>query len=429
MKMGNSQVTSIILAGGQGTRLRPLTESRSKPAVPIGGKFRLIDIPISNCLHHDIRHICVLTQFASESLHRHIFQTYRLDNFSKGFVSVLAASQTLDGKENKKGSDKEEWYEGTADAVRKNLSNFKQAGDIVMLLSGDHLYRMDFTKFINFHIDNKADITLSVVPVPRSQVNELGVLKMDSNYRVKNFVEKPKDEDVITDFEIPTSLREKCEGEEKTHVGSMGIYLFNKKVLFDILEKYDYNDFGKQIIPAAIDSCNVYAYPFTGYWEDIGTIKAFFDAHISLTSKNPPFNFYDEENPIFTHARFLPAARFSGSNIDTSIICEGSMIDKAVISDSVIGVRSVIRNGSKLARVIFMGADYFEPDTAKGPNLGIGKNCNIKNAILDKDVRIGDDVQLINVNNIQDGEKDGITIRDGIIVVPKGMTVPSGYIL
>ena len=418
--MGNSRVTSIILAGGQGRRLHPLTESRSKPAVPIGGKFRLIDIPISNCLHHGIRNIWVLTQFASESLHRHIFQTYRLDNFSKGFVSVLAASQTLDGKG---------WYQGTADAVRKNLSNFKQAGETVMLLSGDHLYRMDFTKFINFHYENKADLTLSVVPVPRSQVNELGVLKMNPKSRVLDFVEKPTDENVITDFEIPANLRQKCDGEEKTHVGSMGIYLFNKKVLLDILEEYDHDDFGKQIIPAAIKSCDVYAYPFNGYWEDIGTIKAFFDAHISLTSRNPEFNFYDEENPIFTHARFLPAARVCGSKIDTSIICEGSMINDAEISNSVVGVRSVIRSGSKLDRVIFMGADCYEDESAQSQNLGIGKNCVIQNAILDKDVRIGDDVQLINAKNIQDGEQDGITIRDGIIVVPKGMTVPSGYIL
>jgi len=420
--MGNSRVTSIILAGGQGRRLNPLTESRSKPAVPIGGKFRLIDIPISNCLHHDIRHIAVLTQFASESLHRHIFQAYRLDNFSKGFVSVLAATQTLD-------ESKKAWYQGTADAVRQNLSHFNHAGDTVMLLSGDHLYRMDFQKFIDEHHKSKADLTLSVVPVPRSQVSELGVLKMDSQYKVLDFVEKPKDEKVIADFEIPSSLRVSGEGEEKTHVGSMGIYLFNKKVLLEILKKYDYNDFGKQIIPEAIRNYNVYAYPFNGYWEDIGTIKAFFDAHIALTSKNPPFNFYDEEKPIFTHSRFLPAAKVSGSNIDASIICEGSMIDKAVISDSVIGVRSVIRKGSRLERVIFMGADYYEPEVNGKACLGIGKNCNIKNAILDKDVRIGDDVHLINIKNIQDGEQDGITIRDGIIVVPKGMKVPSGYVL
>ncbi|MDR0306034.1 MAG: glucose-1-phosphate adenylyltransferase [Chitinispirillales bacterium] len=421
--MGDSRVTSIILAGGQGKRLNPLTESRSKPAVPIGGKFRLIDIPISNCLHHNIRHIAVLTQFASESLHRHIFQTYRLDNFSQGFVSVLAANQTRD--------DKAGWYQGTADAVRQNLDNLKNASDTVLLLSGDHLYRMDFSKFISFHFENKADLTLSVVPVPRSQVNELGVLKMDPEYKVLDFVEKPKDENIIKDFEIPSSLRQsgKKGEEEKTHVGSMGIYLFKKQVLLSLLEKYDYDDFGKQIIPAAINDYNVYSYPFTGYWEDIGTIKAFFDAHIALTSDNPPFNFYDEEKPIYTHARHLPAAKVSGSSIDASIICEGCMIDNAVIADSVVGVRSVIRAGTKLSKVIFMGADYYEPPGTGNGKLGIGRNCRIRNAILDKDVRIGDDVQLINAQNIQNGEQDGITIRDGIIVVPKGMKVSSGYVL
>jgi glucose-1-phosphate adenylyltransferase len=419
--MSDPRVTSIILAGGQGRRLHPLTESRSKPAVPVGGKFRLIDIPVSNCLHHGIRHIWVLTQFASESLHRHIFQTYRLDHFSKGFVSVLAASQTLDGKG---------WYQGTADAVRKNLSNFRQAGETVLLLSGDHLYRMNFEKFINFHYENNADLTLSVVPVPRSQVNELGILKMGADYKVLDFVEKPKDDKVIEDFEIPANLREKGDDkEEKTHVGSMGIYLFNKKILLDILNKYEHDDFGKQIIPAAINNCNVYAYPFNGYWEDIGTIDAFFNAHMSLTGSKPPFNFYDQDQPIFTHARFLPAAKFSGSAVDSSIICEGSMIGDAVISESIIGVRSVIGSGSKLSRVIFMGADRYDSEGSTGHPMGIGKGCRIRNAILDKDVSIGDGVQLTNERNLQNAEQDGIVIRDGIIVVPKGMRVPAGYVL
>jgi glucose-1-phosphate adenylyltransferase len=336
-------------------------------------------------------------------------------------VSVLAASQTLDGKG---------WYQGTADAVRKNLMNFKQAGETVLLLSGDHLYRMDFEKFINFHYENNADLTLSVVPVPRSQVNELGILKMGADYKVLDFVEKPKDDKVINDFEIPGNIREKSDDkEEKTHVGSMGIYLFNKKVLLDILEKYDHDDFGKQIIPAAINNCNVYAYPFSGYWEDIGTIDAFFNAHMALTSNKPPFNFYDQDKPIFTHARFLPAAKFSGSAVDSSIICEGSMIGDAVISESIIGVRSVIGSGSKLSRVIFMGADRYDSEGSSGHPFGIGKGCRIRNAILDKDVSIGDGVQLVNERNLQNAEQDGITIRDGIIVVPKGMRVPAGYVL
>jgi glucose-1-phosphate adenylyltransferase len=419
--MSDPRVTSIILAGGQGSRLYPLTATRSKPAVPIGGKFRLIDIPVSNCLNHGIRHIWILTQFASESLHRHIFQTYRLDYFSKGFVSILAAAQS---------SESVGWYEGTADAVRKNLRNFKHAGETVLLLSGDHLYRMNFEKFINFHYENKADISLSVIPVPRSQVKELGILKMDPNYKVHDFVEKPKDDAQIDDFAIPQELRQKAGKyeEEKTHVGSMGIYLFNRKVLMDMLEEYDYGDFGKQIIPAAINTRNVYAYPFNGYWEDIGTIKAFFDAHIALTTANPPFNFYDQDKPIFTRARFLPAAKFSGSAIDSSIVCEGSIIGDAVISESVIGVRSIVGDKTKLSRVILMGADYYSNEDG-GHALGIGRNCRIRNAIIDKDVCIGDDARLENLGNIQNGERDGIVIKDGIIVVPKGMTVPAGYVL
>ncbi|NLP02446.1 MAG: glucose-1-phosphate adenylyltransferase [Fibrobacter sp.] len=417
-------VTSIILAGGQGRRLHPLTQSRSKPAVPIGGKFRLIDIPISNCLHHGIRTIWVLTQFASESLHRHIFQTYRLDTFAGGFVSVLAASQTVDSKG---------WYQGTADAVRKNISNFRMTGENVLLLSGDHLYRMDFNRFLEFHNANDADISLSVVPVERSKVRELGIMKLDSQFRVSDFVEKPVDDAVVDEFVIPEELRTKKEfsgaGPEKTHVGSMGIYLFKKKVLFDILGKYDYDDFGKQIIPAAISNYRVFAYPFTGYWEDIGTTKAFFDAHIDMTKPVPPFNFYDQQKPIFTHARYLPAAKINGSTINSSIVCEGSMIQDATISDSVIGLRSVIRPGSKLSRVIFMGADFYEKERNDGHGLGIGHNCVIENAILDKDVRIGDDVQLVNREGIKNGERDGIVIRDGIIVVPKSAQIPSGYIL
>lgn len=417
----HNNVTSIILAGGQGSRLHPLTQSRSKPAVPIGGKFRLIDIPISNCLHHGIRTIWVLTQFASESLHRHIFQSYRLDAFSGGFVSVLAASQTVDNKG---------WYQGTADAVRKNLANFHEAGDMVLLLSGDHLYRMDFSQIIQFHQAHKADISLSVIPVPRSDVPELGVLKMDANHRVLDFIEKPKDESVIKDFEIPQEIRKPLpSGKEATHVGSMGIYLFNKKVLFDVLSEFDYDDFGKQIIPAAMRKYKVFAYPFTGYWEDIGTIRAFFDAHMAMTEPNSQFNFYDEKNPIFTNARFLPAAKISGSNIDHSIICEGCMIDNAKIDNSVVGVRSIIRNGSHLSRVVLMGADFYETESSTGPHVGVGRNCHIRNAIIDKDVCIGDGAVLINKDSIVNGERDGIVIKDGIIIVPKGVTVPPSYVL
>jgi glucose-1-phosphate adenylyltransferase len=420
--MQNPIITAIILAGGQGRRLHPLTETRSKPAVPIGGKFRLIDIPISNCLHHNIRSIWVLTQFASESLHRHIFQTYRMDSFSGGFVSVLAAAQTVDNKG---------WYQGTADAVRKNMANFRKAGDTILLLSGDHLYRMDFKKFLNFHFAHDADVTLGVVPVERSRVHELGVLKMDADSQVVDFVEKPKVDSVIDEFVIPPQLRLKepfkSSDPSRTHVGSMGVYIFNKKVLFDLLDGFEFDDFGKQIIPAAISKYRLFAYPFNGYWEDIGTIGSFFNAHMEMTQPNPPFNFYDQRQPIFTRARFLPAAKFTDSKIDSSIICEGSMIENATVSSSVLGVRSVIRSGSRLSRVIFMGADFYEEEAGGGMQLGIGKNCVIENAILDKDVRIGNNVRLVNKEKIREGGRDGVLVRDGIIVVPKAVQIPDGF--
>ena len=420
--MANSNITAVILAGGQGSRLHPLTAQRSKPAVPIGGKFRLIDIPISNCLHHHIRSIWVLTQFASESLHRHIFQTYRMDTFSGGFVSVLAAAQTVDNKG---------WYQGTADAVRKNMTNFRRAGDAILLLSGDHLYRMNFTKFLNFHYENNADITLGVVPVDRSKVSELGIMKVDSDLRVVDFVEKPSEDSVVDQFEIPDKLRSKepfaSSPSNLSHLGSMGVYIFSKKVLFNLLEKYDYDDFGKQIIPAAIGNLRVFAYPFNGYWEDVGTIGSFFNAHIAMTNPEPPFNFYDQKKPIFTRARFLPAAKISGSTIDRSIICEGSMIDNAKVDRCVLGVRSVIRSGTMLSKVIFMGADFYEVEQVEEIALGIGRDCVITNAIVDKDVRIGDRVLLVNRKGIRDGEYEGLIVHDGIIIVPKGMNIPSGF--
>lgn len=420
--MPNPVVTAIILAGGQGRRLHPLTEPRSKPAVPIGGKFRLIDIPISNCLHHNIRTIWVLTQFASESLHRHIFQTYRMDAFSGGFVSVLAAAQTVDNKG---------WYQGTADAVRKNMTNFRRAGDTILLLSGDHLYRMNFNMFLSFHNEHGADITLGVVPVERSKVKELGILKMDSGFGVVDFIEKPEDEKVVDQYVIPSELRSKepftAASSDKTHVGSMGVYIFRKKVLFDLLEQYQYDDFGKQILPAAIGKYRVFAYPFNGYWEDVGTIGSFFNAHLAMTQKVPPFNFYDQKEPIFTRARFLPAAKITDSHIDSSIICEGSMIDNATVSSSVLGVRSVIRSGSSLSKVIFMGADFYESAAEGDGNLGIGRDCVIENAIIDKDARIGDGVHLVNKEGVINGQRDNLVIRDGVIVVPKSTCIPSSY--
>lgn len=427
------KVTCIILAGGRGSRLSPLTENRSKPAVPIAGKFRLIDIPISNCLHAGVRHIWIITQFSSESLHRHILTSYHMDAFAKGFISILAATQTA--------NNVDDWYKGTADAVRKNLKTFDDAFENIMILSGDHLYRMDYQKFIQFHISNKADITVGAVPVPQSQVSELGVLKMDEQYKIVDFHEKPQEESVVQDFSIPKEVFEQQKEkiglkEDQTHLASMGIYLFKKSVLFDLLEKNDYEDFGKEIIPKSLNTHKVYAYPFNGYWEDIGTIKSFFNAHIALTKPVPEFNFYDESLPIFTHARFLPAAKINGANITASIVSEGSIIDKSIIQDSVIGVRAVIHENCEIKRSIVMGADYYEEMNQSGPpvdpqktKLGIGKNSIIHNSIIDKDVRIGENVRLINQEKVQEGERDNIVIKNGIIVVPKGTTLPDGFVL
>jgi len=422
----SQSITGVILAGGQGRRLHPLTVDRSKPAVPIAGKFRLIDIPVSNCLHSGIRSMWVVTQFASESLHRHIHNSFQLDAYSRGFISILAASQT----EVNKG-----WYQGTADAVRKNLLFFQDANEHILILSGDHLYRMDYQKFFDFHIENDADISLSVVPVEREKVNELGILKTASDFRVQDFVEKPHEDTIIDDFAVPEKLRKATDmgytfSEKQTHVGSMGIYLFKKKTLFEILKRFDYEDFGKQIIPAAIPNYRVFAYPFSGYWEDIGTIRAFFEAHMDLTKQVPEFNFYDEDAPIFTRPRFLPAAKIASSEITESIISEGAIIGQDTkVSHAVVGVRGVIETGSTLENVIHMGSDYYEMKANGNVPIGVGKNCVVKNAILDKNVRIGDNSQLINKENVQNGEFGGIIIRDGLIIVPKNGIVEPGTVL
>ncbi len=426
----DEKVTSIILAGGQGTRLYPLTRHRSKPAVPIGGKFRLIDIPISNCLHADIRNIWIVTQFASESIHRHIFSTYRMDPFDKGFISILAASQTAENKG---------WYQGTADAVRQNLRFFESAHINMMILSGDHLYRMDYRKFLKFHLENDADISISVIPMSEERVPELGILKIDKDNLIVDFVEKPNDKSIIKDFAIPASVKKDLQEKlgvtkDKTHFASMGIYLFKKDVLFNLLRNCDHEDFGKQIIPENINKLKIFAYPFHGYWEDIGTIKSFFDAQIALTKIVPEFNFFDEDKPIFSHPRFLPAAKFNSAQVESSVISEGSIIDRSFIRDSVIGVRSIIRNNCVIEKVVMMGADYYENEETKAqnknnPSLGIGENSVIKNAIVDKNVRIGRNVHLVNKNCVQNGEFGDIIIKDGIIVISKGTVVEDDFLL
>jgi len=407
-------VLAVILGGGQGSRLFPLTKYRSKPAVPIGGKFRLIDIPISSCIHWDIRKIFILTQFNTASLHRHIFNTYKFDRFSKGFIQILAAQQTLDNKD---------WYEGTADAVRKNLTYIEsQDVDYVLILSGDQLFRINFQEMAAFHKDNKAEITIAATPISPQFASNLGILKIDKNMRITDFAEKPQDEKIIESLKIPQALL----GHQTKHplLASMGIYIFNKKTLVDLLKSNNYEDFGKQIIPKSIKTHHVFSYIFSGYWEDVGTIQSFFDANLDFANPTSKFNFYDEENPIYTNARFLPGSRVKNCVIYHALICDGSIVEGAQISHSVIGLRSIIKSGSTLDHVVMMGSDFYgAAKTVDRSKMGIGKNCFIKNTILDKNVRIGDNV-ILDYKGKKDLDAPPIYIRDGIIVVERNGFVP-----
>jgi len=420
---------AIILAGGQGSRLFPLTKIRSKQAVPIAGRFRLIDIPISNCIHSGYRRIFILTQFASESLHRHIFGSYRFDSFHKDFIAILAAQQTLESRS---------WFQGTADAVRQSLPYMDNAGELILILSGDHLYRMDYCKFVEAHERTGADISISVVPVRPDQVPDLGVMKVDEAGRIVAFKEKPKEPGEIDSMAVSSEVfaANGIESRGRTHLASMGIYIFNWKILRKLLESTTAEDFGRQVIPQAIRENRVFAHFFDGYWEDIGTIPSFFEANINLTRPLPRFNFYDEERPVFTHARFLPGSKILDAEVHESILCEGSIINRAFIRESIVGVRSRIGEGSRLERVVMMGADYFESRMelsealSRGvPPMGVGRDCEIHNAILDKNARIGDGVKLVNAAGLRTKECDEYCIIDGIIVVPKDAVIPSGTIV
>lgn len=422
-------VVTIILAGGQGSRLYPLTKIRSKPAVPIAGRFRLIDIPISNCIHSGLKRIFISTQFSSESLHRHIFLTYRFDNFTKDFVTILTAQQTLENRE---------WYQGTADAVRQNLRFLRTEGDLVLILSGDHLYRMDYRKFIDFHLQKKADISISVYPVTYEQTSEFGVMKVNKNGRITSFFEKPKNDADKEKMRVSESTFKQfgIEPSGRTHLASMGIYLFNWDVLTELLEKTDFEDFGKEVIPLSLKKKKVYGYLFDGYWEDIGTIRSFFEAHMELTSSLPRFNFYDEEKPIFTHPRFLPGSKILESQVSSSILCEGSIINRSVLSNAIVGIRTRIGENSRIHRTIIMGADFFESkeklleNERNGvPNVGIGNNCEIENAIIDKNARIGHGVKLLNVRKVQEENSINYAIRDGIVVIPKNAVIQNGTVI
>ena len=409
------KVLSVILGGGRGTRLAPLTTVRSKPAVPIGGKYRLIDIPISNCLNSNIRKIYVLTQFNSESLHRHINHTYKFDSFSHGFLEVLAASQTIENMN---------WYQGTADAVRHNMNHFETYNfDQYLILAGDHLYRMNYQDFVNHHRKEGSDITISVKAITREEAKSFGVLKVNDEGRITQFAEKPKDKETLDRMTSSTG------DPKRPYWGSMGIYVFNRETLRKTLNDIPKDDFGGDIIPAAIADYKVQAFFFEGYWEDIGTISAFYNANINMTKMKPDFPFVDIQFPIYTHARMLPGSRVSNANISHSLINEGSLIHADTIRNSIIGIRSVVRAGSEIHDSYIMGNDFFETDHKGKVPLGIGKNCVIKRAIIDKNARIGNNVKIINKNKLDEFETETYCIHEGIVVVKKDVMIPDGTVI
>ncbi|MEJ5343009.1 MAG: glucose-1-phosphate adenylyltransferase [Thermogutta sp.] len=420
-----NNVLAVVLGGGRGTRLYPLTKYRSKPAVPIAGKYRLIDIPLSNCINSGISRIYVLTQFNSVSLHRHIRATYNFDVFHRGFVEILAAQQTL---------TRTDWYQGTADAVRQNLSYIDRDDiDYVLILSGDQLYRMDFRKLLETHQRSEADVTIAALPVTAEAASSLGIMRIDETGRVLGFLEKPKTEEELsfmrTDPEWFAQFGLKAHG--RPFLANMGIYLFNRKTLVDVLEKTDYRDFGKEVFPASVRARRVFVHLFDGYWEDIGTIGAFFEANLALTRPSPPFALDQPNAPIYTRARFLPPSRIERANIRDSLVADGCVIGEgAVIENSIIGLRSIIGPNCVIRNSIIMGNDFYEAPTADRQALMIDENSYIENAIVDKNCRIGKNVRIVNAEGVKEApETEYCMIRDGVTVIPKGTVLPDNWAL
>lgn len=423
--MHSKKVVSVILGGGAGSRLYPLTATRSKPAVPIAGKYRLVDIPISNCINNNINRMFVLTQFNSASLNKHIKNTYQFSGFSSGFVDILAAEQTPDSPN---------WFQGTADAVRQSLKHIeKNDFDYVLILSGDQLYQMDLTEMIDKHIEAKADITIATIPVVAREAVEFGLLKTDEHNTITSFIEKPAAE-LLPDWTSDTGADMHAAGRD--YLASMGIYIFTKKLLFDLLldEKKDATDFGKEIIPGAIDKYKVISYQYGGYWTDIGNIYSFFEANLALTLEIPPFNLFDTERMIYSRARMLPPAKISGTTITSALFAEGCIIHAKSIANSVIGIRSRVGVGTVLESCYVMGSDFYETidqiaeNHSKGiPKVGIGDNCYLKNVIADKDCRIGDNVKIIGGEHLEPIDHELYAIKDGIVVIKKGAMIPDGY--
>ncbi len=424
-----SNVLSVIMGGGQGTRLFPLTKERSKPAVPLAGKYRLVDVPISNCINSGFRRIYVLTQFNSTSLHSHISGTYKFDYFSSGFVEILAAQQTFTNTS---------WYQGTADAVRKNLIHFLNHDfDFLLILSGDQLYRMDFRKVVDQHAATGADITVATIPVNRNDAQSLGIMQIGEDRRITRFVEKPNDPAVLDSLRLPPEWYPKLgiEGERELFLASMGIYIFNRQLVRELLDN-PLPDFGKHIIPHAINTRRVFSYIFQGYWEDIGTIRSFFDANLDLVSELPRFNFFDMSAPIFSRPRYLPGSKINGAQIDHAVISDGCIINHARITSSIVGLRTVVGSGTELNRVVILGSDYYESQESvlmhecEGkPRIGIGANCKIENAIIDKNARIGNNVTISPAGKADKLDHELYYIRDGIIIIPKNAVIPHGTVI
>jgi glucose-1-phosphate adenylyltransferase len=423
----STSILAVILGGGAGTRLYPLTASRSKPAVPIAGKYRLVDIPISNCLNSGINRMFVLTQFNSASLNRHIKNTYHFSAFSKAFVDILAAEQTPDNPT---------WYQGTADAVRQGLRHINTfPSDYVLILSGDQLYQMDLMDMLNKHIDSKSDISIATIPVDGREASDFGIMKKNDDGTITSFIEKPRQE-LLVDWESDTGPL--MQGKGRKYLASMGIYIFNRKLMFDLLlnEFKEGTDFGKEILPQSLTKYKVTSFQYDGYWTDIGNIYSFYEANLALTQDVPDFNLFDNSKAIYTRARMLPPAKISGTTLEKTIIAEGCIINASRVENSVVGIRSRIGHGTTIVSTYIMGNDYYETleemDHAKEhgiPNVGIGHRCYIKNAIVDKNVRIGDDVRINGGSHMENNDHSLYTVKEGIVVIKKGAVIPNGFVI
>ena len=421
-----NDVLTIVLGGGRGTRLFPLTHLRSKPAVPIGGKYRLIDVPISNCLHAGLKRIYVLTQFNSASLNRHIAQTYRMDLFSPGFVEILAAEQTPDNPN---------WYQGTADAVRQAARHFARFdADYYLILAGDHLYRMDYCELVDAHHDRRSDITIAAQPVTIDDASAMGIFCFDRAGQIVAFEEKPK-RDRLDEIgqSIPAGATFSGHSREKPFMASMGIYVFSRDVLMDLLDSAA-TDFGREIIPTALGKYRVSSYLFRGYWADVGTVESFYEANVMLTRAGAPFKFYDARRPMFTRPRFLPAARFADCHVREAIVAEGSYLEQCTVEESIVGIRTNVQAGATIRRSVLLGADFFEVDDeapmrGDRPRLGIGRDVVLDRVIVDKNARVGDGARLINQHGTRQADGAGYFIRDGIIIVPKDGVIAPGSVV